>query len=806
MEEDNKRGSSMLTLEGMKALREATFSGRIIRPSYYKASNIVPIKKNIFEEQILNKIKEGDKELLHNFFSEDNETYAPRAGEVPTEILDIFDRIEFDYEISPSLTSLASWKEGPISDYIRVDSNTIEYLIDIPLDEVEHKSRVFGLYLEDGTLFMVARPPYTFPAMFRQIFKVQLTYKETENPTSFRPLPEEETSLYEHKNNHSNPHNVTLSQLSKSNTIDAGGKRIFNLGEPKEAFDVIRIEELNQHNLTNTTEGEGVHGILQGSGNGFDADKVDGAELLQILHSKSYTHLIKIRSYGYNAGPHKSGVWINGNEAARGNRSYNLLIIDRDSGSISKQYSYDVFANPDQAFNLANHLKSCTEENIIILYTSDEPQGNHLHEELINQIERCGGTQLYSSDSFKYRSAYVLVGIPGSGYGNGVEFYSGKVDYDSRAIISTSLIISDGDIILGGAFNSRDAARLDGKNLEELVEHMGKNIDLDQAISREVNASEKSIADCARAQVNASYDSRAADFQSQVNCSDKSVAMGKNSQVNSSKNSLSRGDCSQVNASEWGKANTRYSGVTSSYSALSEHTSNHIISSCRVASAKDFTLCGGFATEGFPHADNRTWELDSVAGNLSLRGSSSSGFADYGEYFENKKRGIIKPGIIIALEKDKIREAKAGEDFIGVVSKTAAIRLGDTPFFWNKRFLTDEWGGLQYKKEKDPLWIPRDGETEDDHPLIEVPVENPDYIPEKKQIPRSQRPHEWTLVGLMGQVYVRCDKTVDSGDFIAPKTGGMGTKSEKPTRLKAMKITSQYNGQKKYAVAYCLLL
>jgi hypothetical protein len=181
-------------------------------------------------------------------------------------------------------------------------------------------------------------------------------------------------------------------------------------------------------------------------------------------------------------------------------------------------------------------------------------------------------------------------------------------------------------------------------------------------------------------------------------------------------------------------------------------------------------------------------------------------------------------GLLIALDGAKVRPAKEDEDFIGVVSGTAAIRLGDSPFCWQGRYLSDEWGRPVYEDIKDPSWEPKivpdekwkpkKGETEADRPMIAVETEkdrptirvqkeNPDYDPEKEQVPRSERPKEWTLVGLLGQVYVRCDETVKPGDFVKSKDKGIGTTSEEKTKLQAMKVTKAFDG--KYSIVYCLL-
>ncbi len=114
----------------------------------------------------------------------------------------------------------------------------------------------------------------------------------------------------------------------------------------------------------------------------------------------------------------------------------------------------------------------------------------------------------------------------------------------------------------------------------------------------------------------------------------------------------------------------------------------------------------------------------------------------------------------------------------------------------------------------DEKWSPGEGETEadrpktaveteEDRPTIRVQKENPGYDPKKKQEPRSERPKEWTLVGLLGQVYVRCDGTIKPGDFVKSKNKGIGTKSDNKTKLRAMKVTKEFDGT--YSIVYCLI-
>jgi hypothetical protein len=343
----------------------------------------------------------------------------------------------------------------------------------------------------------------------------------------------------------------------------------------------------------------------------------------------------------------------------------------------------------------------------------------------------------------------------------------------------------------------------------------------------QVNASGNSAANGDYSQVNASFNSTGSGGVSQVNACEDATASGHMSQVNASKYSTASGMRSQVNASSDSTAIGRESQVNASYLSIQNGRYSQVTSSMRVTNNDDYALCGGYSLTGNASTANMRWTIWSTTGNVYIAGTVHSGtpFGDYGEYFGNLKKGEIDVGLLIALEGDKVRPAKKDEDFIGVVSGTAGIRLGDTPFCWQGRYLKDKWGRPVYEEIKDPhwepktvpdeKWQPKEGqteadrpmkavETEKDRPTIRVQKENPDYDPERKQAPRSERPEEWTLVGLLGQVFVRCDGTVKPGDFVKSKGRGIGTKSDEKTRLRAMKVTKEYDGN--YSIVYCLLL
>lgn len=90
-------------------------------------------------------------------------------------------------------------------------------------------------------------------------------------------------------------------------------------------------------------------------------------------------------------------------------------------------------------------------------------------------------------------------------------------------------------------------------------------------------------------------------------------------------------------------------------------------------------------------------------------------------------------------------------------------------------------------------------------------VENPDFDPSIPNTPRSDRPEDWSCVGVTGQVHVRVS-TDDVEAFTGPGVSGyvkvidgIGYPSEKETRLRFMVVTSPFNADDGFAVAKCFI-
>lgn len=238
----------------------------------------------------------------------------------------------------------------------------------------------------------------------------------------------------------------------------------------------------------------------------------------------------------------------------------------------------------------------------------------------------------------------------------------------------------------------------------------------------------------------------------------------------------------------------------------------------------------GDSTSGSASTANRKFQVTAagaVTAASTITGSTT--FTDYAEYFENLTPGAIPLGILVALDGRKVRPTQAGDETLGVVSATALVVAGDSPFAWSKRYLTGEFGEMLMHDVECVSWELEvrdpEGEVVDsqsfDGAVAEAirqhgeipkcakfyterhPVENPNYDPTVENVPRSERPAEWTCIGLLGQVHVRVTADVQPGDYVAAGDGGIGVKSATATNMRCMEIRKPFNGE--YAVGFCLI-
>lgn len=119
-------------------------------------------------------------------------------------------------------------------------------------------------------------------------------------------------------------------------------------------------------------------------------------------------------------------------------RSYNILTIDKNSG-ITTTRNYDVFGL--QESDMTTYLGTLTSNLIVIIATYDEPSTTNgesaLSSTFIQAMKNIGASTSFGSavgrtpngtpdGSLYWRDAYILVGSPGIGAGNGIEHQRGS--------------------------------------------------------------------------------------------------------------------------------------------------------------------------------------------------------------------------------------------------------------------------------------------------------------------------------------------------------------------------------------------
>ncbi|MDQ0242998.1 autotransporter adhesin [Bacillus fengqiuensis] len=190
------------------------------------------------------------------------------------------------------------------------------------------------------------------------------------------------------------------------------------------------------------------------------------------------------------------------------------------------------------------------------------------------------------------------------------------------------------------------------------------------------------------------------------------------------------------------------------------------------------------------HLANGTSETDrSLAAKIvnDGRGIADKGWltgnADYAEMFETVDGKPMDVGYFVTFDGEKIRKANKKDNYIlGIVSADPAI-LGDSgELRWKDKYVTDEWGRVQYRDVVIPAEKDQDGNVIVPERTEKQPILNPDWDDTKEYIPRSERP-EWVAVGLLGKLRVRDDGTCQVNGYCRPNNEGIATASKDGYRV-----------------------
>ncbi|WP_161785243.1 peptidase G2 autoproteolytic cleavage domain-containing protein [Bacillus clarus] len=195
--------------------------------------------------------------------------------------------------------------------------------------------------------------------------------------------------------------------------------------------------------------------------------------------------------------------------------------------------------------------------------------------------------------------------------------------------------------------------------------------------------------------------------------------------------------------------------------------------------------------------DNYSWHLANGTSltNLSLaakilnngRGIADNGWiagnADYAEMFETVDRKPIGFGYFVTLEGKKIRKVKTTDEYIlGIVTANPAFLADSGELRWKGKYVTDEWGRVQYHNVVIPVEKDKDGNVIIPERTEKQPILNPDWDHTREYIPRSNR-SEWEKVGLFGKLRVRDDGRCQVNGYCKPNADGIATDSHKGYRV-----------------------
>lgn len=166
-------------------------------------------------------------------------------------------------------------------------------------------------------------------------------------------------------------------------------------------------------------------------------------------------------------------------------------------------------------------------------------------------------------------------------------------------------------------------------------------------------------------------------------------------------------------------------------------------------------------------------------GDVAADGEYTSPCADYAEFFEwadGNPENEDRAGYFVKLEGDKIIKCSDFDSPLGIISATPAIVGDSSELRWRGKFVTDEFGRIQYHDVVIPETVDGDGNVISKEHIERQPILNSEWDPEIDYIPRKNRP-EWDMVGVLGKLIVYDDGSLKTGDVCRCGDGGIAVKS-----------------------------
>ncbi|MGU7780539.1 phage tail tip fiber protein [Burkholderia sp. PU8-34] len=178
-----------------------------------------------------------------------------------------------------------------------------------------------------------------------------------------------------------------------------------------------------------------------------DGDSANARSITGLQAQVGNSLHLRLNANGNSAvGSPASGLFnaVSGVQIAASVRSWMVATVTANN-TVSLLGRWDVFGSAANAAAMADALNGLSKAVSVIVWTYDEPRTN-LAGVLQSALVNCGASNAVLG-SIKYRGAYVLIGVPGSGEGAGVEVRAGSVDSDPAAQISYTFAMLNGRLL-----------------------------------------------------------------------------------------------------------------------------------------------------------------------------------------------------------------------------------------------------------------------------------------------------------------------------------------------------------------------
>lgn len=191
------------------------------------------------------------------------------------------------------------------------------------------------------------------------------------------------------------------------------------------------------------------------------------------------------------------------------------------------------------------------------------------------------------------------------------------------------------------------------------------------------------------------------------------------------------------------------------------------------------------------YSDESLAALRGSDGNGAVDLSSIRGISGYAELFETIDGKAIDCGYFVTLDGSKIKVANSKDRYIlGITALSPAVLGANSDVRWKGKYVTDQWGKIQYDEVDVPAVINEAGiiiipEHKEKQPRI-----NPLWDKSREYIPRTLRP-EWASVTLIGQAIVRDDGTCEVNGYCVPNDSGIATTAQRGYRVMARRTPNQ---------------